>query len=612
MQPKTGPFWPLRDGETGLFRISAIRRNVVMTKQERPTPREHSTDTSVPGSRERRILDHSPLPTLVLDGSRKLTYANSEALRLLGVSNIEGLKLDDLFSGSESQAVINQQLSRRQGGVGDMYEIELTRPSDGKRFHVSILGIPLLDEQGSVTGSIGIIRSLELEKASQAIHHLIETERDIASLLRAVADIVQRITPFDLFSVSQYGPNMEHAASLFIYSPGAVTSFQKRWYALSPSLKSWILKAGATVVDDLREFLRKEEWSQLLQDPDVANFVDQGFQSFLRIPVTRENQLVAAISIVSKKAHQYSDQDLYQLHRLPLEAAVHMALYYRDLRTFEFRYELIKGISGCSTPKEIAGLLVRELSAHFGWEHVALFQVDTAPDVFRLMEQESRGEIALPAEYKQSLKEGVLGRAYQTKTDQNIDDVKEESLYISKLGPEMKSELCLPILCDNEVRWVLNVEDRMGSAFSEEEVATVRTVLDEAALVLKRVCWQHLLQSAVAEAGDAVILTDNHGEVVYANAATAELLRYQSCEEISGPFGALFADKETANGLLKASKTVSQKVNLLCKDGTRAQVTLSAGSLPEDVSGKVFIAKDLTGQVLINMKGPEWLKGLFK
>ncbi len=584
-----------------------------MTVQKRPPLPERPIDTLAPGFRERRILDHSPLPTMMLDSSRNLTYANSEALRLLGVANVEGLKLDDLFRGSEARAMIDQQLSRRQGGVGDMYEIELTRPSDGKRFEVSILGIPLLDDQGSVIGSIGIIRALGLEKASQAIHRLIETERDAPSLLRAVAEVVREIAPFDLFAVSQYSLSFEHTASLFIYSAGEFTSFEKRWYSLSPSQRSWILSTGSTVVGNLREFLQKEEWSYLLQDPEVAKFLDQGFQSFLRIPVTRENRLVAAISLVSKEAHQYSEEDLRRLRSLPLEAAVHMALYYRDLRSFEFRYQLIKSISGCSTPKEVAGLLVKEVSAHFGWDHVSLFRVDTAQNAFKLMEQESRGEFTLPAEYQQSLNAGVLGRACQTMTDQNIDNVQEESLYIGKLGSEMKSELCLPIHCDNEVRWVLNVEDRMGCAFSEEEAATVRTVLDEAALVLKRVCWQHLLQSAISEAADAVILTDNQGKVAYANAATAELLRYQSCEEIYGPFRSLFVDEETATGLLTAKTTVRQKVDLVCKGGVTVQVTLSGGNLPEDVSGKVFIAKDLTGQVLFNLKaGPEWLKGLFK
>jgi PAS domain S-box-containing protein len=153
----------------------------------------------------------------------------------------------------------------------------------------------------------------------------------------------------------------------------------------------------------------------------------------------------------------------------------------------------------------------------------------------------------------------------------------------------------------------------MASAFSEEEAATVRTVLDEVALVLNRVCWQHLLQSAISEAADAVILTDNQGKVVYANAATAELLRYQSCEEMYGPFRSLFVDEETANGLLKAGRTVSQKVDLVCKDGATVQVTFSGGNLPEDVSGKVFIAKDLTGQVLVDFKsGREWLRNMFR
>ncbi len=82
------------------------------------------------------------------------------------------------------------------------------------------------------------------------------------------------------------------------------------------------------------------------------------------------------------------------------------------------------------------------------------------------------------------LGEGVMGSVAQTGLPKNIPDVRLEPNYIV-VHPSIRSELCVPMLFEDKVLGVINVESNRPAAFSEDDQRMLSIVAGQAALALE-------------------------------------------------------------------------------------------------------------------------------
>lgn len=560
-------------------------------------------------AREEKFLDQIKLPTIKLDRKLRITYANAAALDLLGTSDIRGMSAADVFPRDQKMA---KQLDKRRAGEGDVYETEIARRLDGKKVPVSVAGIPIMDDNNRFIGAFGIIRSLKEERISEAIHKHMEVERDEKELIKAVAEEVNKLVPFDYFGVTQYSRNSQHFSSWIRYTRDQKPKLTRRWRPILPSQKDTIGKPK--IITDLVPFLVENGWENYAEDSDIKTFVEQGYKSGLSFPVFRRGRMIASVSLWSKQKARYTEADRKRLQNLPVEQAIQMAFYYRNQRDSRFRYDLIKDMIKLSTAKQLADLLASRLSTQYQWHHVAVFKVCRPERKFRLLaEMPASRTSSLPPEFhEQPLNKGILGHVYKTRKARNVSDTSTGELANTFLQgwPEVRSELCLPIIWDDKVQWILDLEDERLDAFSTEEEEILRIIVDEAAFVLRRLSRQYLLESAFQFSSDALLITDNRGTILEANPAAEKLLGNGSPGSVRGRFRRLFKDKRVAKAMLRASQTRGTEVELVRSDGTGIPVWMSGTDLPEDLSQKIFIAKDLS--VLQRLERLEALKKLFE
>jgi PAS domain S-box-containing protein len=553
---------------------------------------------SHPARIERDIMDRSPFGVLRLDLHLRLTYANPKGLEILGMDTWEGRTIRDVVPDAKNFQIIRRQLARRRRGLVDEYQVEITRFTDKERIPVMISAMPETDLQGQVVGVRAQVRSLVLQKATEAIHTCLATPCSCQEMLRAVAVAMGKVVPFDLFAVSVYSKDGTFVRPMLIHPSDKFTP-RKRWWKMTEPIRKWVARQDIFTTGNLRAFLGQPELQSVRGERDVQELLSEGFRSVMRYPVRdAEGKTLATVSLMSKSKDAYGEDQKALLRTLPLDKTVMLALYDEQKEEMEFRVGLMQEmVTSCDSVPKAVDAILQSLSKHYAWQNVAIFRVDDESRSLRMMSQAGVSGTAFPVQPEQSWDEGILGHVYRTGKAVNVGNVRThqefKGIYKEDL-PGTVSELCLPIRTHGRISWLLNVEDSRENAFSDDEVNALEALLEEVGILLQRAWFQHFLQGTLQSTSDAVIVTGKSGTIREANPAAHQLLGLDEGKAKGRGFEDFFAERIESEGFLEAGRFTSTEVALRREDGSEMAVLLSGATLPEPFSGRVFTAKDLS------------------
>jgi PAS domain S-box-containing protein len=557
------------------------------------------------GRTELEVLDQSPVGLIKINREGEITYANLKMLEIIDAGSYQGKTLKDIFD-EANLAKVEQRLKRRWRGKNDEYEAFMTR-SDGHLVPVMISAVPERTLKGKVCGSVALVRSLEVEHYIDKIHEEIENESDYKKMLHAVARITAEIIPFDLFSVVIFSAAGQHVRQLFSYSPeGGETQYAVRWWEVPKEIiKEMQKQQVVTRVSDLQEYFSKEVWKKFKHRHVISDFLAAGYHSRLLFMVIRAGRIVGAVGLYSKSEKPFSLKHETILRSLPLDKAVIMACSLEEKKTIEFRLDLMKKISmACEKIQDVGQLIVDSIADQSSLDIVYLFMVDDSRRLFRLMCQ--AGSKKLPDGYTQSLNEGVLSLVYEK--NKNLEIGENHDLYIPNVREnraakrvfkpiytDTVSKICLPIRT-KEAFWILNIEDPLENAFSQEEFEALKLVRDEIGSFLSRSWLFHSLENTQDSTSDAIISTDSRGDIKQVNPASCHLLGYAK-EDLTGTnLKKYFKDPETSKEALSEGDFPNREVVWQKRDGSDLRILLSGVQLPQFFGRQIFIAKDLSLQ----------------
>lgn len=549
---------------------------------------------------KREQVDSLPWAIAKVDRRGVFTYGNREMCGIVGVDSLEGRNVSDLFTGDDLATVLRHLESRFTGRVADEYRVELTRPTDGFRIPVSCSSMPETDQRGQVVGVISFVRDLLTEDVSEKVHKAIEERRGCRQILEALEKQCQRVVPFDSFFVTLYSADGEHTRFLYLEPDHILPRPATRWRVVGIT-KELMQHREVLNIPDIREFLQRPDWRQYRDDPDTQQILATGLRSSISHPVMAGNRLVARVAFGRNEGKgAFSKDDQQRLERLPLDAAVIMALHYQEVGELDFALKLIRRIALASdSANSVAEILIKEIASHYEWENVSIFQPDEQEGYLWMVKQEAQNESArLPANFQHPLDKGVTGHVYRTREPLIIGDVqapKFKHLYVAPATrATFRSELCIPIIVAGRVYWLLNVEDLRRNAFAQEEQEALQSILQEVAVVLELTSRTQVFSELLKCTKDAVIQTDCRGIIQQTNPATGELLGYRDVEMKSTPFVAYFKDKEQGQRVHEARYVPNDEVYLVHKDGSEVSLLLSGTSLPKEIGRKIYVCNNLS------------------
>ncbi|SOD94724.1 PAS domain-containing hybrid sensor histidine kinase/response regulator [Spirosoma fluviale] len=119
----------------------------------------------------RGIMNNMELGLFEVDNDQIIVRAYERCCQMLGYSEDEmvGKNATDLLVPAEFVEIVERQQQERQQGIAGSYELQLVK-KDGSRIWVLVSGVPILDEHGTVVGSMGI--HYDMNERKQLEHEL--------------------------------------------------------------------------------------------------------------------------------------------------------------------------------------------------------------------------------------------------------------------------------------------------------------------------------------------------------------------------------------------------------------------------------------------------------
>lgn len=136
--------------------------------------------------------------------------------------------------------------------------------------------------------------------------------------------------------------------------------------------------------------------------------------------------------------------------------------------------------------------------------------------------------------------EGIVGQVAQTGKPYRVGDTRRDPVFLDVI-PNIRSELCVPIVSPTGVLGVINVESTEVEAFSADDERLLVTLAGQMANAIQRIRLSSALQHSenrYQELFDRVpqglFQTDAHGRVVEANPAVIQIMGFPDRQSMLG------------------------------------------------------------------------------
>ncbi len=312
-------------------------------------------------------------------------------------------------------------------------------------------------------------KSAVFRERAELLDFLLEVSRvtsetlDLDKLLESVASIVKTVIPYDLLAILLYN---EATQGLRIrYAIGHRDEVVR---SLTIPLHEGItgVAAGsrtAVLVDDVRT------------DPRYLNALD-AVRSELAVPMIARGKLVGVIDMQSTRVKAYGEHDRAMLRLIAARVATSIdnARLYRRLdrqnRTMRTLAHLSQEFSSILDLDELLGKIAATIRALINYDAFSIFLVDQDKRVLR-----HRFSVRYDQRVKLDnipLGKGITGAAAESREPVRVADTGQDPRYIASHA-DIRSELAVPLIMQDRVVGVLDVESDRFGYFTEDHQRTL-------------------------------------------------------------------------------------------------------------------------------------------
>lgn len=263
--------------------------------------------------------------------------------------------------------------------------------------------------------------------------------------------------------------------------------------------------------------------------------------SLIAVPLRSGGRAIGALSVASPPvgAFTYEDVDLLEAIATQIGGPISGAQLYEQtqhmaeqIRRSNDHLLILNALAELAVSTlELDRMLVEfvyQLQQGFGYYHIELFIVNEETREAEIVTH--TGKPGQPPIYKQSLSQGIIGRSYHSGRAELLDDVQTDPEYIPTHDFESGSELCVPVIANERVLALLNLESRQIKAFSDEDIEVLSTVAGLLASALENARLSQRAQEAAVLEERSRLARDLHDSVtqqLFSMTLTAQAARAQ-------------------------------------------------------------------------------------
>jgi sigma-B regulation protein RsbU (phosphoserine phosphatase) len=312
-------------------------------------------------------------------------------------------------------------------------------------------------------------RSAPFRERAELLDFLLEVSRvtsetlDLDTLLADVASIVKNVISYDLFAILLFN---EKQQSLAIRH--AIGHREEVVRSLAVKLGEGVTGAAAAsrmpvMVDDVR------------QDPRYLNALD-AVRSELAVPMLARGKLVGVIDVQSTRLKAYSEHDRAMLRLIAARVAfaIDNARLYRRVerqnRTLKTLAHLSQEFRSILDLDELLSKIAATIRTLIAYDAFSIYLVDADKKLLR-----SRFSVRFDERITVDnipIGKGITGTAAQTREAVRVINTAQDPRYI-EAHADVRSELATPLIVQDRVVGVLDVESQHLGFFTEDHQRTL-------------------------------------------------------------------------------------------------------------------------------------------
>jgi len=324
----------------------------------------------------------------------------------------------------------------------------------------------------------------QVEPLLLEVADVVNTTLDLETTLRRVAELVRRVIDYEIFAILLLN---EQRQELYIrfqvgYPPEVADRLRVKVgqgvTGRAALTRQAVLVADATLDDSYIEAV-----------PNV--------HSELAIPLIVKNRLIGVIDLEAREKGYFTEEHRRLLTLIASRMAVgieNARLHTRTTRqakTLSLLNEIARELTSILNLDQLLKRIAELLSRLIDYQMFSILLLDATGE--KLQHRFSqRFQERLHLKHDVPLGRGIVGNAAQAKQAVLVPDVSKDARYIS-VNPETRSELAVPLIYQEKVIGVLDMEHTRRGYFTEDHKRTLTTLAAQIAIAIENArLYEHI------------------------------------------------------------------------------------------------------------------------
>lgn len=359
--------------------------------------------------------------------------------------------------------VTNSENSLRQieSELGQLLELP---PSVLTAIRIDTILSLLSDQLATIKQSASYIQQLNLIRD---VAFRLVAERDLDKLAKLILEEVCKLIPFTDGSIGL----VEDGIITFPYAIGENAEAVRRFeISVGEGLTGWVVEKRQSV--RIGDTTKDERFHDQIKTT----------RSELDVPISYADECLGVINIESSHANAFSEDD----ERLLVTLAQHAAIAINNARIFKQMkalQDVARQLSSTLDPDTVLERVLDTTSELLNAPEVSVAILNAGTETLKFFQAigPSRDEVL---RYTASTAQGLSGWAVRNRQPVRVGDVTKDRRYQPQIE-RTRSEMDVPILLNDEVIGVLNVESPNFNAFTKHDEELIGVLANHAAIAIR-------------------------------------------------------------------------------------------------------------------------------
>jgi phosphoserine phosphatase RsbU/P len=305
---------------------------------------------------------------------------------------------------------------------------------------------------------------------------VVNTTLDLDTTLRRVAELVRKVIDYEIFAILLLNDKIQELRIRFQVGYTREVAERMRVKVGEGVTGLAALNREALLVGDVSE------------DPRYISGA-ANVRSELAVPLIVKNQLIGVLNLESRQPNYFTEEHKRLLTLIASRMAVgidNARLYTRtsrQARTLVLLNEIARELTSILNLDELLKRIAELLNRLIDYQMFSILLLDSTG--LKLQHRFSlRFRENIQRKHDISIGQGVVGYAVEHKEAVLVADVTKDSRYIA-LNPETRSELAVPLVYQDKVIGVLDLEHTRRGFFTDDHKRTVTTLAAQVAIAIE-------------------------------------------------------------------------------------------------------------------------------